>query len=1092
MYRRRAFTEKQEVTNSTITSAKLGKLWDNLFYQVVSQQSFYSKELIMQLLLADHVLNNQYLTNIDNISYLELAHARIVLPEEMFLNESISANNSIDKSKAKSSNISYPTSEMKKVQEIAISNIILQKSDLLKSELSVLDKKHQKNYEKAHNQAYNDHQILIKPLLDKYNEDVEKERQRWCATRDGNVAYDPNDICRQPNQIPFPTIPEFSFKFTPEIDHKVLKTELSTESFNALVEFLGLTKERPTATDYDKLFELYDTYDSLYQIIDNVQSQSQKIIVDNTEYNPIRYKNIGGILIPVSRQAPLSPFSYQLCVKNIGKTTSNLDLTIVLPDSSWTVSNISYKLNSGGIDYPQTVYQSHSQTGDNYNTIYLTNLFGFGIADNLIADSEYFDATIWLSTGKKIELHITGLALRSCVKDKFTIFDEPKDNDFTPNKFGYRKLGIADYKKVEQSVQCYVAGEISHIENVMASEYREKSTRRLRRSEDTLTTSSEMEREQLTDTTSISRFEMQSEVAKLLSESKDFYGNASFSASYGMGDNNIQIGANAGFASHTTKEESTRQAMTMSQEITERALDRIVTKVKEERVIKIIEEFEENNHHGYDNRGNDQHVSGVYRWVDKLYKNQIINYGKRLMFEFMIPQPAKLHLLGLNELQQEEFDLIAPPDPRKVSQEFFPLKKPSDLTEANANFWAAWYNVEIEAKPEIEIYISKSFSKENTDYWGQSGDFNIDIPENYHVISCLGYLNTSKTGQHSDGNGHNKTKISIAGKTFPMIGYPEGDNGAPFRQYKIEATGLKVRNNLGIALASWRTKVYGLELTLKCSLNTEVHNQWKQDTFNAIISAYEDKLNEFNDKKAEFEDAAKNVEETNTNPGFYRKIENMVLRKNCISYMMDRSEGAIYKYGREGMYLYDDFMNLEVNTDAALDAYTSFVKFMEQAFEWENISYNFYPYYWGNKYNWKNMYNTTEGDALFNSFLQSGMARVIAPVRPGFEDAVQFYLATGQIWNGGQIPVIGDPLYMSIVDELKDIKGTPEGKAWITRVPTALTIIQAGSIGLEVENALPCKCDDKDEFEDPSQIPCDNGFKPTDSVLDGGINDHLS
>src|SRR5690606_12063853 len=99
-----------------------------------------------------------------------------------------------------------------------------------------------------------------------------------------------------------------------------------------------------------------------------------------------------------------------------------------------------------------------------------------------------------------------------------------------------------------------------------------------------------------------------------------------------------------------------------------------------------------------------------------------------------------------------------------------------------------------------------------------------------------------------------------------------------------------------------------------------------------------------------------------------------VMRKNCISYMMDRTEGSIYKYGREGMYLANDFMNLEVNTDSALDTYTSFVKFMDQAFEWENISYHFYPYYWGNKYDWKKMYNTAEGDPLFNSFLQSGMA----------------------------------------------------------------------------------------------------------------------
>jgi hypothetical protein len=38
------------------------------------------------------------------------------------------------------------------------------------------------------------------------------------------------------------------------------------------------------------------------------------------------------------------------------------------------------------------------------------------------------------------------------------------------------------------------------------------------------------------------------------------------------------------------------------------------------------------------------------------------------------------------------------------------------------------------------------------------------------------------------------------------------------------------------------------------------------------------------------------------------------------------------------------------------------------------------------------------------------------------------------------------------------------------------TILQANSIGLVVEKALPCHCEDIAEFEDPSQIPCAENF----------------
>ena len=143
------------------------------------------------------------------------------------------------------------------------------------------------------------------------------------------------------------------------------------------------------------------------------------------------------------------------------------------------------------------------------------------------------------------------------------------------------------------------------------------------------------------------------------------------------------------------------------------------------------------------------------------------------------------------------------------------------------------------------------------------------------------------------------------------------------------------------------------------------------------------------------------------------------------------------------------------------------------------MSYHFYPFYWADKDKWKELYNVNEtNDPLHRSFLQSGMARVIVSVRPGFEEAVNWYMATGQIWNGGQVPTMDDPLYVSIVDELRDIEGTVE-ETWETRVPTSLTVIQAGSIGLKVEG-LPCntECNDFRRFDSDGNELFDADNKP--------------
>lgn len=289
-----------------------------------------------------------------------------------------------------------------------------------------------------------------------------------------------------------------------------------------------------------------------------------------------------------------------------------------------------------------------------------------------------------------------------------TPIQNPETSSFIPLGFGMKNIGVADYLKVEQSTYCYVEGDVAHIENIMAREYKERSTRRLKRSESQTTKSSESEKEKLTDTTSTERHEMQSEISKIMQESKDFAAQAGAHANWGMGDNSFGITANASYATHNSKEESNRQAVTEAKDITARALDRIVTKVKEERIDKVLEEYEENNKHGFDNTKGSNHVVGVYRWVDKVVKNQIYNYGKRMMFEFMIPEPAKLHTLGVKMIDASE-KLVKPVDPRESTT--LKLDNYSSLNDdTKLKFWSSKFNVELDEKPLQTFSIGKSLS----------------------------------------------------------------------------------------------------------------------------------------------------------------------------------------------------------------------------------------------------------------------------------------------------------------------------------------------------------------------------------------------
>src|SRR5690554_6765348 len=164
----------------------------------------------------------------------------------------------------------------------------------------------------------------------------------------------------------------------------------------------------------------------------------------------------------------------------------------------------------------------------------------------------------------------------------------------------------------------------------MAREFKEKSTRNLLRTEQTTELTSETTIENINDTTTTERNELSSETAKLLQQDKSFDISGSVTVSkdskvFGSVTANVSTGYN----SSSSSSESNIEAKNYAKEITERALERIEQKTTEKRTYKILKEFEENNKHGFDNRKGTQHVTGVYRWGDKIYDNELVKYEKR-------------------------------------------------------------------------------------------------------------------------------------------------------------------------------------------------------------------------------------------------------------------------------------------------------------------------------------------------------------------------------------------------------------------------------------------------------------------------------
>jgi hypothetical protein len=125
------------------------------------------------------------------------------------------------------------------------------------------------------------------------------------------------------------------------------------------------------------------------------------------------------------------------------------------------------------------------------------------------------------------------------------------------------------------------------------------------------------------------------------------------------------------------------------------------------------------------------------------------------------------------------------------------------------------------------------------------------------------------------------------------------------------------------------------------------------------------------------------------------------------------------------------------------------IRFLENAFEWHNMSYICYPYFWGRHSRWSAALHFTDPDPDFAAFLKAGAVRVQVPVRPGFETAIAHFCTTKAIPEG-EATLVGGSMYVPIVQEITESLGKledgvpyPEGsQPWEVRIPTSLVVVQ--------------------------------------------------
>lgn len=583
------------------------------------------------------------------------------------------------------------------------------------------------------------------------------------------------------------------------------------------------------------------------------------------------------------------------------------------------------------------------------------------------------------------------------------------------------QAGVGDLLMVKQNLKAYELAEFAHVENVLAGEARVREHRRLNVREEIQVEEEERETERERNLQSTERNEMQAEAEKTVKSQFDLDSGLQVSGSYGPAVS-FSASLNVGFS--TSAEETQRKAVSYSREVTEKTSERVRERVKQELRRRMLEQVEELNRHSITNEpASNGHIRGIYRWLNKVYDARILNYGQRMMFEFVVPEPAAYLLYALIENPPKDNELVKPTPPTYLGA---PLK-PSHLTRTNYLDYVAKYQVRNVQAPPPEFQHVSVFDKQDKVQDGSEfgRGAKADIPAGYQAYAATVMADYTFT---SDEEHH--FRVMVGGTDYDVTNYWGSTYKTLSNRYK----------ELGIAYHLFRAWSFALAVDIHCRLTSEGFAKWQQSAFDSIMEAYLVQKADYEEKLAALA-IQQGVKVLGRNPLENRRIERDELKKLVLMMLIGNTDIA-----RNSM---------QPGAEPAIDLLRAcsngaWIRFFENAFEWNNIMYVLYPYFWGRKPRWISALHFTDPDPDFAAFLKAGAARVQVPVRPGFEKAIAYFCQFGVIWEGNDPPLRDDDLYVPIVDEIAENLGKlddgvpyPEdAEPWEVRVPTSLVLVQ--------------------------------------------------
>jgi hypothetical protein len=590
-----------------------------------------------------------------------------------------------------------------------------------------------------------------------------------------------------------------------------------------------------------------------------------------------------------------------------------------------------------------------------------------------------------------------------------------------------KPAGIADLLVVREHVLRYEAGEIAFVENVAAGETFNRVTVRKNTTENsTLTTTfsgSETERDlQVSD-----RFSLQVQSQAAINDTSA--PGMSVSGAYGP------------LVDSAGSSQPAPQASSYGQDVTRRAVTKLITSTQTQVLQRTTTEFDETVQHGFDNKADANAEIVVYQWLDKIIQAKVFSYGKRVLYDFVIPEPAVFLAYARAKWQPELAALRKPT--------LFPLQ-PQDLSAdpKSANYyqyWAAGYGATgIQPPPEPKITIARTYGDKGSDPQGNDGKVlytgipakeNIDIPVGYRAVTAAVAVDWA-------GGAVNMWIDVIIGTQYFAFTQTSGPSVDPVNLVHPEI------GQLPVTMMVWNAGVFTVNVEIVCQPTPQSLAQWQARTHDTILQASRDRLAEYEDQLRALT-ADLQVKFAGKSSDQKVVLIRAELEKSCVTILSNQHFDALntVEYSPLGTNAFPQLFLPNV------EPVGRYIRFFEQAFEWDQMLYRYYPYFWGRKKYWNDRLQLDDQDAEFAAFLEAGAARVTVPVRKGYEAVVATFMTNGTIPSATDILSVTSGLYLPFFVESMGSDGGPDSAVpygdppleWEVRVPTTLVKVRTNN-----------------------------------------------